>query len=86
MVVVSNTTPLNYLILIEAETVLLQLFARVLTPPSVISELSRQATPLHVRQWIAHRPPWLEQTTFRAAPQLMVALIERDAKRRAALR
>jgi predicted nucleic acid-binding protein len=161
VVVVSNTTPLNYLILIDAENVLLHLFTRVLVPPAVIAELSRPATPQRVRRWIASRPAWLEvtgglttadpallnldegereaigvaealdadlllmderdgvrvarkrgltvvgtlgildraaeqrlielpvaiarlqQTTFRAAPQLMAALIQRDAKRRA---
>mgnify|MGYP001266374093 CR=1 FL=1 len=60
MVVVSNTTPLNYLVLVGAEVVLPRLFTRVLAPPAVIVELTRPATPNRVRDWLALRPAWLE--------------------------
>ena len=39
MIVVSDTTPLNYLILIEAAQVLPELFGRVYAPTAVIQEL-----------------------------------------------
>lgn len=60
MIVDSNTTPLNYLILVAAEGVLPRLFECVLAPPAVLVELSHSAAPLRVRDWLAQRPGWLE--------------------------
>jgi len=60
VVVVSNTTPLNYLILVHAEAVLPRLFGQVLVPPAVVAELSHPATPERLRNWLARRPAWLE--------------------------
>jgi len=39
MIVVSDTSPLHYLVLIRCEHVLPRLFGRVLAPPGVITEL-----------------------------------------------
>jgi hypothetical protein len=39
MIVVSDTSPLNYLVLIEAERFLPDLFGRVVIPPAVLAEL-----------------------------------------------
>jgi predicted nucleic acid-binding protein len=60
MVVVSNTTPLNYLVLIDAVEVLPLLFTRVLTPQAVMSELLHGRTPELVRTWAATPPTWLD--------------------------
>jgi predicted nucleic acid-binding protein len=43
--VVSDTSPLNYLILIEQINLLQQLYSRVLIPGSVHEELSAEETP-----------------------------------------
>lgn len=59
MIVVSNTSPLNYLILIEKDDVLAALFGTVFVPPAVVSELLREETPEVVRAWIANPPAWL---------------------------
>jgi predicted nucleic acid-binding protein len=40
MLVVSDTSPLNYLVLIGQEAILPSLFGRVLTTPAVLRELS----------------------------------------------
>jgi predicted nucleic acid-binding protein len=45
MIVVSDTTPLNYLILIGAAHVLPELFGRVYAPTAVIKELSHARSP-----------------------------------------
>jgi predicted nucleic acid-binding protein len=63
MIVVSDTSPLHYLILIEHVEVLPRLFDRVMAPPAVISELSRPQTPAPVRLWAAAHPQWLEVST-----------------------
>lgn len=58
--IVSDTSPLNYLVLIEAIDLLPKLVSRVLIPPAVAAELTDEKTPAMVRQWISHPPPWLE--------------------------
>lgn len=60
MIVVSDTSPLNYLVLAEAVGVLPQLFDRVLIPPTVLAELNRPRTPAAVRAWAASPPAWVE--------------------------
>jgi predicted nucleic acid-binding protein len=59
-VVVSDTTPLNYLILIDAVKLLPRLYARILVPAAVCEELSQPRTPEAVRLWMSHPPFWLE--------------------------
>jgi predicted nucleic acid-binding protein len=49
MIVVSDTTPLNYLILIDAAQVLPALFGRVCAPTAVMRELSDPRGPQPVR-------------------------------------
>ena len=59
MIVVADTGPLRYLVLIEHSHVLPVLYGRVLVPPAVITELSKERTPSVVQQWIAQPPDWL---------------------------
>jgi predicted nucleic acid-binding protein len=58
--VVSDTTPLNYLILIGHVDVLPSLFGKVLVPPAVIEEMKHPKTPATVAAWIANLPAWIE--------------------------
>jgi predicted nucleic acid-binding protein len=58
--VVADTEPLNYLILIEAIDVLLKLFETIFVPKAVYDELGHSDAPLTVRTWIAQVPGWLE--------------------------
>ena len=53
MTVVSNTTPLNYLILISEIDLAERLYGRILVPPAVLSELSAPVSPPVVRAWAA---------------------------------
>ena len=59
MRVVSNTSPLNYLILIDEIQLLPELFAKILIPPAVSQELAHPDAPEEVRNWIAIPPAWL---------------------------
>jgi predicted nucleic acid-binding protein len=59
MIVVSDTTPLNYLILAESAYVLPALFGRVHAPRAVIQELAHPRSPEAVRQWADSPPEWL---------------------------
>lgn len=58
--IVSDTTPLNYLVQIEAAEILPRLYTRVLIPAAVREELNQPNTPGTVRSWSAQSPPWLE--------------------------
>ena len=60
MIVVSDTSPLNYLVLINAMDLLPKLFDEVYVPPKVIEELQRPKTPDIVRQWTQSPPSWLK--------------------------
>jgi predicted nucleic acid-binding protein len=60
MIVVADTSPINYLIQIEQVNVLNRLYGRVLVPPAVFSELTHAAAPPEVREWAAGHPAWLE--------------------------
>jgi predicted nucleic acid-binding protein len=60
MIVISDTSPINYLILIGEIDILEKLFRRVVIPQAVFSELQRAKTPQPVRDWIAQAPAWLE--------------------------
>jgi predicted nucleic acid-binding protein len=59
IVVVADTSPLNYLIQIHCQDLLLALYGRVLVPSAVIQELEHPATPAEVRGWLAHKPEWI---------------------------
>lgn len=60
MIVVADTTPINYLILIEEIDVLPKLYGRVVIPRTVSEELMRSRAPLKVQEWTKQPPNWLE--------------------------
>jgi predicted nucleic acid-binding protein len=60
MIVIADTSPINYLILIGEVEVLPALYGRVFVPPAVCDELQRVRASEAVRAWIAEPPAWLE--------------------------
>jgi predicted nucleic acid-binding protein len=69
MIVVSDTSPLNYLVLIGADQVLPSLFGRVLTPPEVLAEMQHAKAPPQVSAWAQNPPAWLEVRSPQKTPQ-----------------
>lgn len=59
MRVVSDTSPLCYLILIDEIQILTDLFLEIAIPPAVRLELADPDAPAEVRDWIASPPDWL---------------------------
>ena len=59
MIVVSDTSPFNYLLLLEAVEVLPQLYDAVIIPEAVQQEMLHPNTPDIVRAWAAQLPPWI---------------------------
>jgi predicted nucleic acid-binding protein len=83
MIVVADTSPLNYLVLIDEVDLLPALFGEVLTPQAVFQELKHPKTPAKVQQWISHFPAWLEVRTVASVP--IPALMKLDIGEREAI-
>jgi predicted nucleic acid-binding protein len=64
-VVIADTSPLNYLVLIGHIEILRGLYTRVLVPPEVLAELAGAGAPHAVLDWISAQPEWLEVRVVR---------------------
>jgi predicted nucleic acid-binding protein len=73
MTAVADTSPLNYLVLIDEIELLPIIFERILAPHEVLRELAHPKTSLKVREWIERPPAWLEvrKVSSITAPKLM---------------
>jgi predicted nucleic acid-binding protein len=60
VIVIADTGPLNYLVLIGFVDVLQPLYTRVIVPQSVVGELKDAEAPASVLTWIGNPPAWLE--------------------------
>lgn len=58
-IVVADTGPLHYLILVDAADILPRLFEQVLIPMAVRDELLHADTPPQVKAWMIHPKTWL---------------------------
>ncbi len=58
--VVADTGPLNYLVLIGAIDILPRLFEKILVPDPVCAELRHPAAPAAVRAWAIAPPAWID--------------------------
>jgi predicted nucleic acid-binding protein len=58
MLVVTDTTPINYLVLIGHVDILPSLYSHVVIPQAVVGDLQHPRTPEIVRDWIATPPSW----------------------------
>jgi predicted nucleic acid-binding protein len=63
--IVADTTPLNYLVLIQAAGILPNLYRKAFIPPAVRAELAHANTPAIVRAWISQPPQWLEVVSLK---------------------
>lgn len=61
MIVVADTSPLNYLIRLGHPDVLREIYGRVLVPSAVLIELQHPDAPSEVRAWASAPPAWLEE-------------------------
>lgn len=83
-VIISNTTPINYLVLIDRIHVLGDLYGRVIIPQAVLGELQHEGTPAQVKAWVATHPDWLEVRALSAPLDPSLAFLdegEREAIR-----
>jgi predicted nucleic acid-binding protein len=73
MIVVADTSPLNYLIQIEADNLLQQLYGQILIPAGVLEELKHPSAPAAVRAWLHRLPDWIQIRPAPAKPDLELA-------------
>ena len=75
MIVVADSGPLHYLILLEQIELLRRFYGQVLVPEPVASELSAAGAPALVRDWITKPPTWVD---VRPVPSDAVSTITDD--------
>jgi predicted nucleic acid-binding protein len=68
MTVISNTSPLNYLVLIDLQDILPALFGHILIPEAVWEELRSPAAPQPVKDFLGTCPSWLDRRVVSLVP------------------
>ncbi len=74
MIVVSDTSPVNYLLLIDQIDLLPRLFQQIIIPDVVRKEMLDPLAPPSLQQWIAHPPSWLRVQTVSGVDTTLNAL------------
>lgn len=83
LLVVADTSPLRYLILIDSIHLIPQLFETVVLPTAVRNELRHPSAPKAVQEWAEMLPDWVKETS--APPIQDEAILALDEGERAAL-
>ncbi len=82
MIVVADTSPLNYLIRLGRPEVLQAIFGRVLVPRAVLVEMQHPEAPPEVSAWASAPPAWLEPVQVHRLDESLAAELgagEREA-------
>jgi predicted nucleic acid-binding protein len=74
-VVVSDSTPLHYLVLVGRDAVLQKLYGEIFVPPAVLQELRHPSAPAEISAWAKSPPAWL---TVRAPQSVSQGFEELD--------
>ncbi len=69
MIVVSDTSPILYLLLIDQLELLPFLYGRILIPEVVRDEMLATGAPITLQQWISNPPSWLEVCVVERSPE-----------------
>ena len=59
MIVVADSSPLRYILLIQEVHLLPILYGSIVLPPGVVGELTQNSSPKAVRLWMEHLPGWV---------------------------
>jgi len=76
IVVVADTSPLNYLIQIECQELLPAMFERILVPAAVVNELDHPGAPAVVRAFLRQMPQWIAVRQVRLTPDPTLASLD----------
>jgi len=80
MIVVSDSSPIHYFILIENIDLLPALFGQIIIPQKVQEELQTPTAPESVKQWMESAPDWLKVLT---APSYIPPITLNEGERQA---
>jgi predicted nucleic acid-binding protein len=81
-IVIADTSPINYLVLIDEIGILPGLYHRIVIPEDVLLELMDAGAPPEVRDWTRQYPGWLE---IRRVTSREPSLMDLDAGEGAAI-
>lgn len=76
MIVVADTSPLNYLIQLDQIHLLHAFYGQILVPHAVYEELLDDAAPEVVRSWARNPPAWLKLLSPSHVPPQMLATLD----------
>src|ERR1051325_10518178 len=79
-IVVADTSPLNYLILVEAIDVLPQLYGKVIVPAEVLGALIDDCAPRRVSEWALKLPGWVEVRSVPATSDPALSLLDQGER------
>jgi predicted nucleic acid-binding protein len=78
MIVIADTSPISYLILIDEVDVLPLLYREIFVPQAVFQELTSPDAPDKVRKWFRSRPDWFEiRELTRVVPVALSDLLDK---------
>jgi predicted nucleic acid-binding protein len=80
MIVVADASPLNYLIQINCEGLLRDLYKTVLVPVSVLEELGHPSAPAAVAAWLLHPRSWIDVRTVRFRKDASLEALDRGER------
>lgn len=60
MIVIADTTPIRYLVILGLADLLPRLYGDVVIPSAVFDELTSSGSPTEVRNFLSNKPDWLE--------------------------
>lgn len=80
MVVVADTSPINYLLLLGHIEILPKIYGEVLIPQAVLEELQDGDAPAEVRGWVANPPSWLSISRITYEPDALLNLLDRGER------
>ena len=83
MIVVADTSAINYLVLIGEGPLLTQLYGEVILPAAVQRELLAERSPASVRLWTASPPSWIRFASPDAGAMIRTAAALDDGEREA---
>src|SRR5258708_5816483 len=76
MIVVADTSPLNYLIQIECDNLLPTLYGEVFVPSAVMLELNHHGAPASVHVWLQKVPAWIQIHKIAAVTDESLAFLD----------
>lgn len=80
MIVVADTSPINYLLLLGHIEILPKIYGEVFIPQAVLNELQDSDAPAIVRAWASAPPPWLQISRIAYQPDPLLDLLDRGER------